>query len=228
MPLTKVSEDWFVRITQPHEFVKIQLSSILTWSSVKRVLVVSHVGEKTKKQHVHLLLSVVRPLQQQTVSVMFKKFFLEPRCISVKQWDGKCEGESALSYLWHDTSAQILFNKGFDDDIINASKQVCADVVNVVNERKQRSPGHCVSKILDEIIKSKRVWNEQQICMRILNMIRDGQMYEPGDFMITRYVNEIYSKQPQERERWNNWANNRVCRILKIDYVDIEHTHASS
>jgi len=230
MPLTKVSTNWFIRITQPHEFIKIQLKDITTWSNVERVLVVSHVGEKTKKQHVHILLTLTKELQQQSVNVIFKKLFTETRCLSIKTWDGLTTGQSALSYLWHDTSAEILFSKGFDDDTIESSKVVCAGVVEEVNRRKQRAPGHCVSKILDEIIASKRIWNEEQIAMRILKLIRDGEMYEPGDFLIQRYVNEIYSKQPQNNDRWTTWAKGRVCKILKIDYVDLEYTqclHAS-
>lgn len=225
MPLTKVSNDWFIRITQPHDFVSQQLSDIQNWTNVSRVLVVSHVGEKTKKEHVHILLTIVnKPLQQQSVNVIFKKFFTEARCISSKVWDGKTDGQSALSYLWHDPSAEVLFSKGFTDAEIQASKVVCASVVEEVNKRKQRAPGHCVSKILDEIVSSKKLWNEDQICMRILKLIRDGEMYEPGDFLIARYVNEIYSKQPQHNDRWTNWAQSRVCKILKKEYVDLEYT----
>lgn len=224
MPLTKVSNDWFIRITQPYDFIKVQLSDIQNWNNVTRVLVVSHIGEKTKKQHVHILLSLFSPLQQQSVNAIFKKFFTEPRCISSKVWDGKTDGESALSYLWHDSSAETLFIKGFSSDEIENSKVVCAGIVEEVNKRKQRAPGHCVSKILDEIVASKRIWNEEQIAMRILKMIRDGEMYEPGDFLIARYVNEIYSKQPQPRDKWNEWASSRVCKILKKDYVDLEYT----
>lgn len=224
MPLTKVSTDWFIRITQPHDFVKVQLSGITQWESVVRVIVVSHVGEKTKKEHVHMLLTLNEALQQQSVNAKFKKFFKEARCMSIKVWDGKTSGQSALSYLWHDKSAEVLFNKGFTDVEIQDSKVVCASVVEEVNKRKQRAPGHCVSKILDEIVESKRVWNEEQICMRILKLIQEGSMYEPGDFMISRYVNEIYSKQPQPRDRWKLWATARVCKILRKDFVDIEHT----
>lgn len=224
MPLTKVSYDWFIRITQPHDFVRTQLSDITTWSNVVRVLVVSHVGEKTKKQHVHMLLSLNKALQQQSVNAIFRKFFTEARCMSIKVWDGKTEGQSALSYLWHDDSAEVLFSKGFTDTELENSRVVCTAVVKEVQQRKQRAPGHCVSKILDEIVASKKVWNEDQICMRILKLIRDGEMYEPGDFLISRYVNEIYSKQPQHTDRWNRWAQARVCKILKKDFVDLEHT----
>lgn len=226
MPLTKVSTNWFIRITQPHEFIKIQLTGIEGWSNLERVLVVSHVGEKTKKQHVHILLTLIKPLQQQSVNVIFKKLFTEPRCLSIKIWDGNIVGESALSYLWHDASAEILFNKSFDDDAIKDSKLVCAGVVEEVNKRKQRAPGHCVSRILDEIIASKVVWSDDRICMRILTMIREGEMYEPGDFLIQRYVNEIESKQPQPHSRWTSWARGRMCKILKKDSVDLEYTNA--
>lgn len=228
MPLTKVSQDWFIRITQPHEFIKNQLGDIETWPSVTRVLVVSHVGEKTKKQHVHMLLSLNKELQQQSVNVIFKKLFTEARCLSVKVWDGKTDGQSALSYLWHDKSAEILFNKGFTDIEIEASRVVCSGVVQEVNKRKQRAPGHCVSKILDEIIESNRIWNEEQICLRILQMVQQGLIYEPGDFMIGRYVNEINSKQAQSPRRWNAWAESRITRILKKDYLELEHNNADN
>lgn len=228
MPLTKVGTNWFIRITQPHEFIRIQLADITKWTNVERVLVVSHVGEKTKKQHVHILLTLNKQLQQQSVNVIFKKLFTEARCLSIKVWDGVTTGQSALSYLWHDDSAQIIYNKGFGDDEISSSKMVCKGVVEEVNKRKQRAPGHCVSKILDEIVATNRVWSETEICMRILRFIREGEMYEPGDFLIQRYVNEINSKQPQPEDRWTTWAHGRMCKILKIDYVDLEYTHALS
>lgn len=224
MPLTKVSQDWFIRITQPHDFIKSQLSEITTWSNVTRVLVVSHIGEKTKKQHVHMLLTLNKALQQQSVNAIFKKFFTEARCLSIKVWDGKTSGQSALSYLWHDESAEILFNKGFTDVELEDSRVVCKGVVEEVNKRKQRAPGHCVSKILDEIIDSNRVWNEEEICWRILQLVREGQIYEPGDFLIQRYVNEINSKQAQSPRKWRAWAEARISRILKKDYLELEHT----
>lgn len=228
MPLTKVSHDWFIRITQPHEFIKNQLGDIKVWPSVTRVLVVSHIGEKTKKEHVHMLLSLNKELQQQSVNVIFKKLFTEARCISVKIWDGKTEGQSALSYLWHDTRAEILFNKGFTDTEIETSRLVCQGVVEEVNKRKQRAPGHCVSRILDEITSSNHTWNEEQICYRILQMVREGEIYEPGDFLIQRYVNEINSKQAQSPRRWASWAEGRVMRILKKDYLELEHNNGNN
>lgn len=224
MPLTHVSRHWFIRITQPHDFIKTQLHDIEAWSNLERVIVVSHVGAKTKKQHVHILLTLIEERQHQSINVIFKKFFTEPRCISIKKWDGVVSGESALSYLWHDAFAQIVYNKGFSKEVIEQSRRVCTDVQAEVNKRKQRASGHCVSRILDEIVMTKEVWTEEAICMRILAMVRDGEIYEPGDFLIARYVNEIYSKQPQKRSQWLNWARGRVCKILRKDFLDIEQT----
>lgn len=189
-----VSDKWFIRITLPWEAVDLLIkNNPMLFVDHTRQLVVSHLGTKTEKQHVHCLVELSGPLQKQSVDKRYKKLFgVSGADYSSKQWDGDM-GAGAGSYLFHDSLATVMVQKGFTDDEVKEFQRLNADIQKVVEVNKQRASGRCVERILTKI--GNEHWSRQQIATQLINDIHDGVMYEPGDYVLKRYIEEIYMKQ---------------------------------
>lgn len=189
-----VSDKWFIRITLPWEAIDLLIkNNPMVFLDHKRQLVVSHLGTKTEKQHVHCLVELSEPLQKQSVDKRYKKLFgVSGADYSSKQWDGDM-GAGAGSYLFHDSLATVMVNKGFTDEQITEFQRLNADIQKVVEVNKQRASGRCVERVLKQI--GDEHWTRHQIATQLINDIHDGVMYEPGDYVLKRYIEEIYMKQ---------------------------------
>lgn len=240
MPNAQVtSKHWFIRITKPHlelmsslyrskvELVdgKLQLAQTmddLTWwmADHSRILVVSHVGEKTEKEHVHCLVELSEPKQKQTVDKRYKRECgVSGPDYSSKVWDGDM-GSGAGSYLFHDPTARILVNVGFTDEQIENFRRLNQEVQKVIEVNKQRASGRCVDRLLNAIVDSGRNWTRVEIARRLITDIKEGVMYEPGDYVLRRYIEEIYSKQLQGND-WEKYANMRIAMLVRQDDNEI-------
>lgn len=216
-----VSKLWFIRVTVRWlEFkTRYELES-LSFIDHVRLLAVSHLGQKTEKEHVHLLVELSNPLQKQTVDKRYKRVFaVSGADYSSKQWDGDM-GAGAGSYLFHDPLAEIFINKGFTDEQIETFRKLNADVQKVVEINKQRASGRCVERILKQINESDREWTRNEIALQLLTDIKDGVMYEPGDYVLRRYIEEIYAKQLKGTQ-WEKYASLRVSNLVRLDDVEI-------
>lgn len=63
MPQVDRSDKWFVRITLPHLILKEKVAQLL-WVDVVKLLVVTHVGDKTEKEHCHFVVEMSSNLQK--------------------------------------------------------------------------------------------------------------------------------------------------------------------
>lgn len=228
MPNSQITSSlWFVRITAPHLDIIDQLTrkedkDVLSWQFAdhKRFLVVAHVGEKTEKEHVHCLVEFSEPKQKQNVDKRYKRIFgVSGPNYSSKVWDGDM-GSGAGSYLFHDPKARILHNTGFTDDQIAEFKRLSAEIQKVVEINKQRASGRCVDRILAIIVDSGRNWTKDEIAMKLLTDIKEGVMYEPGDYVLKRYLEEIYLKQ-LAKPHWEQYARLRVRDLVRSDSIEI-------
>lgn len=216
-----VSQRWFVRTTLPHErFTNRANESPLSFMDHLRMLAVAHVGEKTEKEHVHVLVELSEPLQKQSVDKRYKRVFgVSGADYSSKPWDGDM-GAGAGSYLFHDPTATILINKGFSTDEIDNFRKLNEDVRKVVEVNKQRASGRCVERVLKEIAESDREWKREEIARKLLKDIREGVMYEPGDYVLRRYIEEIYGKQLTQTN-WEKYVAVRVSALVRQEDVEI-------
>ena len=64
------------------------------------------------------------------------------------------------------------------------------------------------------------------IAKYIFRLIRDGEMYECGDFMVKRYVEEIISKS-LDGEDWHRYAESRARKCMANTHSHA-HGHSSS
>lgn len=223
MPSTQKSDKWFFRITLPHEAVAMlwtQALSTVKLIDMTRCLIVSHIGEKTEKQHVHGIIELSKVIQKQSFDVRLKSIFpVTGADYSSKQWDGGME-HGAGSYMYHDPSATEIYNKGFTQEHLNRFRECHADIAEVVEENKSRASGRCVDRILALIKTSNHNWTRKEILMNMLNDIKEDRMYECGDFVLAKYCEEIYMKQMTNTD-WQQYANYRVSHILRFEQQEL-------
>lgn len=216
MPSLAKSNKWFFRITLSHVNIQTLWNSALSTIKlidVERCLIVSHVGEKTDKEHCHGLIHLNKVLQKQSLDVRLKSIFgVSGADYSSKEWDGGME-HGAGSYLYHDKSAKELYNKGFTQEELDTFRKCNDDVQVVVEENKSRASGRCVERLLKLITESNRTWTRSEIAFKLLQDIRNDAMYECGDYVLKKYIEEIYSKQLQGTD-WTTYANMRVQALI--------------
>ena len=222
MPETTTSRGWFIRVTAPHAEIVAKVSAEGAWDILLpphtiRVACL-HVGKKTHREHAHFLVMLETKIQQQSMKLRWKRIFTEPRCISMKPWDGRLGGESALSYLHHDDQADFFDYVGVTAQQLEEARVVHANVSARVDVVRQRASGHCVERILGVIRQNPTIqYSRQTICLMILNLIRDGFMYEPGDYMIKKYVEEIWAKH-MTHTQWELYARARASELTQSPY----------
>lgn len=218
-----VADKWFVRVTLPHQAIEaLILSNKVSFLDHKRWLVVSHVGAKTEKEHVHCLVELSEPLQKQTVDKRYKRIFgVSGADYSSKQWDGDM-GAGAGSYLFHDAAAVIMEQRGFTDEEVDEFRRLNADVQKVIEVNKQRASGRCVERILNKIVDSGEEWTKERIAGQLLDDIKEGVMYEPGDYVLKRYIEEIYTKQLKGK-KWEQYRQVRIDNLLGVRPEDREY-----
>lgn len=185
-----------------------------------RCLMVAHVGEKTEKEHVHCIIELSKTLQKQSIDVRIKSVFgVSGADYSSKPWDGNME-HGAGSYMYHDTSATEIYNKGFTDNDIKQFRACNQQIQEVVEENKSRASGRCVERTLKLIEESNRNWTRREILYQLLSDIREDKMYECGDFVMNKYMEEIYMKQ-MTKHMWEQYADHRITNILRFNQVEL-------
>lgn len=216
MPSTARSTRWFVRVTLPHKAVDTmwqQALRTIKLMDMTRCHMVAHWGEKTEKEHVHFIIELSTELQKQSFDVRIKSIFgVSGADYSSKPWDGRME-HGAGSYLYHDTNAYEIYNKGFSQDEIDTFRKCNQQVREVVEENKSRASGRCVERLLAQITESNREWTRREIATQLLQDIRADKMYECGDFVLRKYIEEIYLKQLKD-DKWELYVATRLDRLF--------------
>jgi len=219
MPSIAKSDKWFFRITLSHETISLLWKTALSTIKLidmERCLIVSHLGAKTEKEHVHGIIHLSKVLQKQSFDVRLKSIFnVSGADYSSKPWDGGME-HGAGSYMYHDPTATEIYNKGFTEENITTFKKCNADVAVIIDENKSRASGRCVERILARIKTSNRNWTRREILMNILSDIKEDLMYECGDYNLNKYLEEIYMKQ-MAKDEWLEYANYRITHLLRFN-----------
>lgn len=223
MPAIAKSDKWFFRVTLPHETIRKLWADAMKgvkFIDMTRCLMVAHVGEKTEKEHVHCIIELSKTLQKQSIDVRIKSVFgVSGADYSSKPWDGNME-HGAGSYMYHDTSATEIYNKGFTDNDIKQFRACNQQIQEVVEENKSRASGRCVERTLKLIQESNRDWTRREILYQLLSDIREDKMYECGDFVLNKYMEEIYMKQMSKSE-WETYAHQRISHMLRFNQPEL-------
>lgn len=210
MPSVIKSFDWFVRIDGAKDVMTSKLQQILGWVDCKRLLSAHHVGDKKENPHIHMCLSLSSQLQKQSLDTRLKKVFEweTSRQYSSKPWDG---ADAACSYLFHESTADVIANRGFTDIDIQRFKLLNENVQKVVAVNKERGTNRVVERVLTEIGPGH---NRRDILTILITMIRAGEMYEPGDFRLKTIIEEIYCKS-RNNEDMDNYIYERYHAIYR-------------
>lgn len=190
MPSIVKSKEWFIRVDYPHEHVTPKVKTIEGWVDCQAILAATHVGETAEHPHFHAVIRLTSELQKQSFDARLKTLFSWKKGsdYSSKPWDGK---DGACSYLFHESSACVIANKGFTEDDIARYKDLNQKVQEVVAVNKERGTKKSVQRIIDKMAQD---CGHSDIANVMMNEIRAGEMYHPGDYRFGQVVEEIYIK----------------------------------
>lgn len=207
MPSVGKSTKWFVRIDGAHDWLKEKMRIVQGWIDVVKLLACLHVGEKKDNHHVHFVIELSSELQKQSFDVRLKKVFgVSGSAYSSKQWDG---GDGACGYMFHESDDVICNNKGFSDEDVERFRELNRATQKVLAVNKEKASGRVVNRLLAE---ANPEWSRADIARKLIVMIREGEMYEPGDFMLKRYIEEIYMKSRTDKG-FSEYLEERIYRL---------------
>lgn len=209
MPSVGKSRKWFVRIDGAHDWLVERVKIMLGWVDLLRLLACLHVGEKKDNPHVHFVIELSSELQKQSFDVRIKKVFqgISGSLYSSKQWDGD---DAACAYMFHECDDSVCGNKGFSEDDIARFRALNAATQKVVEVNKGKASGRIVDRVLQEVTPQ---WTRYDIGKRMLGMIRDGEFYEPGDFVLKKFIEEVYMKSRAQKD-FSEYVEERLSRLL--------------
>ena len=133
MPSVVRSKTWYVRITAPHEHIKMKYTDMRSMLDCKSSFMGLHVGTRSGAQHAHIALELTTELQKQSIDERLRKLFKVDRCnYSSKVWDKSLD---ALSYMYHDSHVEIHNHMGVDEEALKARHSKVAEVVKEAQKR---------------------------------------------------------------------------------------------
>lgn len=211
MPSVVRSRKWFVRITLPHQILKEKFTTVLGWIDMDYALFIGHIGNKTEKEHGHMLISMRSELQKQSIDTRFKTIFgVKGADYSSKPWDGE---DAAGGYMFHDEQYTMLGNKGFTEEVIEKYKQLNKKTQEVIAVNKEKGANRNVEAVLT-LFKGEQP-SRYEVATAFLKRIRAGDMYDPGDYKIKSMVEEVLIKLCETDQEFNEYCNNRLNNIYR-------------
>ena len=211
MPSVVRSDSWFVRITHPHELLKLKTPTVLGWIDLLQILFIGHTGDKTEKEHGHMVIKLKGPLQKQSLDVRLKTLFnVKGADYSSKPWDG---ADGACGYMFHDTKYVLLANVGFSDSDIQRFQDLNTKTQEVIAVNKEKGGNKNIEAVL-EIFKDCKP-TRTEIAKQFLRRVRDGKMYDPGDWKLRSMVEEITMKLCQTEEEFDQYCFGRLHNIFR-------------
>lgn len=185
------SKMFFVRVDGRREFLIEKLRQLEQAIDTVKLLSLAHIGSAGENPHCHFVIQIGADIQLQSFRERIKVLFQVQKKteFSVKIWDG---ADPACSYMFHELDEVILSVKGYTDDDINRFRELNKKVQEVVAINKTRGGGRLVDRVVEEFRDERP--DRKDILVNLILKIRDGEMYEPGDYQLSKYVEEIYLK----------------------------------
>lgn len=193
------SDKWFVRVDGPKEFLETKCGELSRCIDVVSLLAAYHTGETKENPHCHFVIQVVCEVQKQSFAVRIKNLFgIDKKSnYSINVWDGnRCMG--AVSYLFHETSACVIANRGFSDEDLANARAANDAVQAVVSVNAERASNKLVQKAMTHFAGFHAT--RRDILLYMLREIHDGNNYHPGEMCLKRYVEEVEIKRSSHEE----------------------------
>lgn len=189
MPSVGTSHYWFIRITAPWEHIESKLAEMRGWVDFSGMMVGLHHGDKQGAPHGHICLRLKSELQKQSLDKRLKKLFdVAGRQYTSKVWDNNIK---CMSYLYHDKKGKVINHMNLSDEELEQIKSLNDDIQKIVEVNKGRASNKVVQHVLDQ---ANEDWTRWEIGSCILKAVAEGLFYDPGDFALERYINEIELK----------------------------------
>lgn len=185
---------WFFRVDGNREFLTEKFRELSQNLDTMELLSVFHVGEKGEHPHAHCVVALNTSTQKQSFAIRLKKLFdIEKRHqYALDVWDGdKVKG--ATSYLFHEKDAPVLCNKGFTEEQLNEARMISDEVQKVVQRNKEKASGRLVERAIEQNLSGR-----YDILCYMLNEIKEGKAYHPGNYKLKQYVEEVEIRQTKD------------------------------
>jgi len=189
---------WFGNCDGPKSWCEAKIREMAQRLDIVRIIGAYHKGSKGENPHFHFLLELQQPIQKQSFDKWFKAVCeIEGRgnkknkSWSSKEWDGDAT-KGATGYLFHEDEECVMFNRGFTEAQLAAAKEANKAVQAVVAINNERASVKMVDKALTYF--DNQAPTRLQILTYFLKMIKSGENYHPGTFLLKRYVEEVEIK----------------------------------
>lgn len=189
------SNKWFIRITSPWALLEPKVAEMKGWIDIEKMAIAYHVGSKTEKEHIHIVMTMLKELQRQSIAERIKKLFgvKGNGMLSIKPWDGDLK---VYAYLRHDEKGKIdYFKVEFTEEEEKTISSTNLIFKDIVKSAKEKASTRIPDKILEEMHGER--WTRAQIIRRILMGVKRGEWYPPGHRMEV-LVQEIWIKSDPE------------------------------
>jgi len=200
MPSNQYDINWFIRVTQPWADLQKSegpLEKLKAWKDLEFAIIAFHVGDKTFKEHVHVVFRLTSPLQKQSINHRVKAVFGEMSKdeFSVKQWDGS---DDVISYLYHDKKAVVEYHKMvMAEDRLAAILKVTAEKTpkNGLTFKQKGLKKLNIESVLERIALGREAWSMTQIAKTIATEMSEGRWPNRGKHQMAAQVEEIWLRQ---------------------------------
>lgn len=191
MSKSEKSDRWAVRVDGEEDFLRECCKKFSEREEVETFLATFHVGKSKENTHCHFCVKNNKIIQKQTFALKVKEVFnvASKSDYSVKIWDGS---DKALSYLFHEVPHNILANKGYSDEDIDKFIAMDAQIQVVVQKNKEKAGTKLVDKAIEHF--SGQVPEKYEVFYHMMQLIKSGENYHPGTFMLKRFVEEVIIK----------------------------------
>ena len=194
MPTAKstMSEHWFVRVDGELEVLRPKVLQFAQRLDVKALLGVAHMGKTKENPHAHMCIHMSKAVQKQTFQIAIKTHFsVVDRGYAVDIWDGNYLA-GAVTYVFHEDDAPILCHKGWYDEEIATLVAKGKLIADAVDDQKQKASTRLVDKATQHF--SAGSPTKSHILDYMLNEVKSGRNYYPGQFKLKSFVEEVEIK----------------------------------
>lgn len=210
-PKNHVDKLWFVRVDGVKSFLRQKCVELASCLDVKKMLSAYHEGDSKENPHCHFVIELMGPIQKQSVDARFKKHFEVDKVIrgknpnySSKPWDGDCY-KGATGYIFHDSAFEILSNVGFTSEMLESCRKSNEAVQAVVAVNNERASNKMVDKAIEHF---KNTYTTRfDILKYFITLIRAGEHYHPGSYVLKKYVEEVQMKLCDSEEDVDAFVN---------------------
>lgn len=187
-----LSSKWFVRIDGEVSYLRPKIIAFAECIDLVGMLCVAHTGSKKENPHVHAVIEMCSEVQKQSFALRVKKTFeVVDRGYALDVWDGKKAEYGAGSYLFHETDAIIVLQKGWSDDEIKEAQRIAKLTNEAVAEAKEKASVKFVEKAIAKFEgKSPSAFHLFEYLMQ---EVAQG-MHWPGTYKAKQMVEEVEIK----------------------------------